>query len=69
MLELLKQFYATERRLRDKLDAGRLDDESFTATRAVIMGLFSLTSKPGYSARYERSCRNLARPSSIVRSW
>ena len=37
MLELLKQLYATEKRLRDKLDSGRLDDDSFTATRAVAM--------------------------------
>lgn len=37
MLELLKQLYASEKRLRDKLDSGRLDDETFTATRAVAM--------------------------------
>lgn len=37
MLELLKDLYAVERRLREKLDDGRLNDEAFTATRAVAM--------------------------------
>ncbi|MBU0927632.1 MAG: IS66 family transposase [Spirochaetes bacterium] len=35
MLELIKELYAVERRLRDRLDRGRLDDDSFTAMRAV----------------------------------
>lgn len=35
MLELIQELYAIERRLRDRLDRGRLDDESFTTTRAV----------------------------------
>jgi len=37
MLELLKQLYSSERKLREKLDSGKLDDEVFTATRAVTM--------------------------------
>ena len=37
MLNLIKELYAIERQLRAKLDEGRLDEESFTATRAISM--------------------------------
>lgn len=35
MLELIKELYAVEHRLRERLNQGRLDDESFTSLRAV----------------------------------
>ena len=35
MLSLIKELYAVEHRLRDRLDRGRLDDESFTSMRAI----------------------------------
>lgn len=35
MLSLIKELYAVEHRLRDRLDRGRLDDENFTAMRAL----------------------------------
>jgi len=35
MLVLIKELYALEARLRDRLDRGRLDDESFTSMRAI----------------------------------
>ena len=38
MLERIKELYAIERRLRVKLDEGRLSDDEFTSTRAVAMG-------------------------------
>lgn len=37
MLERIKELYTIERRLRAKLDEGRLSDDEFTATRAVAM--------------------------------
>lgn len=37
MLELLKELYAIEKRLRTKLETGKIDEEAFTVTRAVSM--------------------------------
>jgi hypothetical protein len=38
MLLLIKDLYAVEHKLRDRLDRGRLDDESFTSMRAIEAG-------------------------------
>lgn len=35
MLELIKELYAVEHRLRDRLDRGQLDDDAFTVMRAI----------------------------------
>jgi len=38
MLSLIKDLYAVEHKLRDRLERGRLDDESFTSMRAIEAG-------------------------------
>ena len=51
MLALIKELYAIEQKLRDRLERGRLDDESFTSMRAIEVAPILVRIKAWLDAR------------------